>query len=139
MRFVANKLERAGAKRALLPMTPLIDVVFLLLIYFMVTSSMTPSESRLSSALQTESKSGRAADLQPQVVLVDVVDGAAVFIMGGRVMRTKRELTELLVQLPKESGVFVKVESRAPVRATAAALQACKDAGFSKVTYVPAQ
>ena len=139
MRFVANKLERAGAKRALLPMTPLIDVVFLLLIYFMVTSSITPSESRLSSALQTESKSGRAADLQPQVVLVDVVDGAAVFIMGGRVMRTKRELTELLVQLPKESGVFVKVEGRATVRATAAALQACKDAGFAKVTYVPAQ
>ena len=139
MRFVANKLERAGAKRALLPMTPLIDVVFLLLIYFMVTSSITPSESRLSSALQTESKSGRAADLQPQVVLVDVVDGAAVFIMGGRVMRTKRELTELLVQLPKESGVFVKVEGRATVRATAAALQACKDAGFSKVTYVPAR
>lgn len=137
MRFVANKLERAGAKRALLPMTPLIDVVFLLLIYFMVTSSMTPSESRLSSALQTESKSGRAADLQPQVVLVDVVDGAVVFIMGERVMRTKRELTQLLVQLPKESGVFVKVEGRAPVRATAAALQACKDAGFSRVTYVP--
>lgn len=139
MRFVANKLERAGAKRALLPMTPLIDVVFLLLIYFMVTSSITPSESRLSSALQTESKSGRAADLQPQVVLVDVLDGAAVFIMGGRIMRTKRELTELLVQLPKESGVFVKVEGRATVRATAAALQACKDAGFAKVTYVPAQ
>ena len=120
-------------------MTPLIDVVFLLLIYFMVTSSMTPSESRLSSALQAENKTGRAADLQPQVVLVDVIDGAAVFIMGERLMRTKRELTQLLVQLPKESGVFVKVEDRAPVWATAAALQACKDAGFAKVTYVPAR
>jgi biopolymer transport protein ExbD len=130
--------ERAKRRFALLPMTPMIDVVFLLLIYFMVTSSMTPSESRLTSALQAENKSGRAADLQPQIITVDLVDGQPAFIMGERLMRTKRELVELLRLLPKEGGVFVKVAGRAPVSATATALQACKDGGFAKVTYVPA-
>ena len=137
MKISLGQQERAKRRFAMLPMTPMIDVVFLLLIYFMVTSSMTPSESRLSSALQSENKSGRAADLQLQIITVDLVDGKPAFIMGERLMRSREELVDLLRLLPKEGGVFVKVAGRVPVSATAAALQACKDAGFAKVTYVP--
>ena len=138
MKITLGQNERAKRRFLLLPMTPMIDVVFLLLIYFMVTSSMTPSESRLSSALQSENKSGRAADLQLQIITVDLVDGQPAFIMGERVMRSRAELVDLLRLLPKEGGVFVKVAGQVPVSATATALQACKDAGFEKVTYVPA-
>lgn len=121
-----------------LPIASLIDVVFLLLVYFIVTSSMTPSETYLSASLRTESATGSAAaDLQPQIILVDLVDGEPAFVLGGRTLRTKLQLWNILRQLPKEGGVFVKATGRAPVSATAAALQACKDAGFSRVSYVP--
>lgn len=121
-----------------LPIASLIDVVFLLLIYFIVTSSMVPSESFLSSSLRAETRAGgHAADLQPQIVLVDMVDDEPVFVLGGRTIRTRAQLFGVLRQLPKEGGVFVKVTGRAPVSATAAALQACKDAGFRRVSFVP--
>ena len=122
-----------------LPMTSLIDCIFLLLIFFMLTSSMTVPESQLASALQADRAAGRKADLQPQVVRVEVRGGESVFIIGQRVFTDKASLTRVLAALPKEGGVFVRVTDAAPVEATAAALQACKDAGFVKVSYVPSR
>ncbi|MGE3107380.1 MAG: ExbD/TolR family protein [Phycisphaerales bacterium] len=123
-----------------LPLTSLIDVVFLLLIYFLVASSMTVGESKLTAALQVEKRAaGKAADLQPQIVIVDAApDGSALYKLGERLMRDQDALATILRSLPKESGVFVKVRNGARVEAAAAALQACKDAGFSRITYVPA-
>lgn len=123
-----------------LPLTSLIDVVFLLLIYFLVTSSMMVGESRLTAALQVEKRSaGKSADLQPQIVLVDAApDGRMLYKLGDRVMKDQESLVGILRSLPKESGVFVKVRDAASVEAGAAALQACKDAGFNRITYVPA-
>ncbi len=42
----------------------------------------------------------------------------------------------MLSELPKEAGVFLRVNDDAPVWAAAAALQACHDAGYEKLTYV---
>lgn len=120
-----------------LPMTSMIDVVFLLLIFFMVTSVMTPSESQLAAALQSERKGGRAADFQPQIISIEIFEGQPIFRIGERMLTTQDSLTSLLRGLPKESGVFVKVAGDVPVSAVAAAIQACKDAGFIKVSYVP--
>jgi len=136
MRFARITEDKRNRKRAQLPITPMIDVVFLLLIYFMVTSTITPSESRLESAIQTESKGGSGSDMQPQIVYVELRT-EPVFRVGQRVLRTKAELLAVLEQLPKGGGVFIKVDDLVPVSAAAAAMQASKDAGFTKVTYVP--
>ncbi|MBX3363460.1 MAG: biopolymer transporter ExbD [Phycisphaeraceae bacterium] len=133
------KLQRPGSTERdwRLPMTSLIDVVFLLLIYFMLTLSFSVRETDLGAALQSEQRGGAAADLQPQVVHVELLDGRTVFRVGEQVFTTREDLTRLLERLPKERGVFVRVSNLPPVSAAAAALQACKDAGFRRVTYVP--
>jgi biopolymer transport protein ExbD len=103
--------ERAGG----LPLTALIDVVFLLLVYFLVTSSLSPPESHLSSSLRADRRRGGAAtDLQPQVIHVVPMDGSAVFRIGERTARTRAELAAVLGRLPTEPGVFVRVEPGAP-------------------------
>jgi len=125
--------------RTRLPMTTMIDVVFLLLVFFMVTATMTPPESELSSALQVERQTGgRSADLTPQVVFVEAGPDGPEFVVGERRLTSADELLAVLLKLPKEGGVFVRVSNRAPVSAAAAALQASRDAGFTKVSYVPA-
>ncbi|MFG0286037.1 MAG: ExbD/TolR family protein [Phycisphaerales bacterium JB039] len=136
MKFTRDR-ERDGLAR--LPITSLIDVVFLLLIYFMVTSTLTPSESNLASALAAQQDSGgQAADFEPQIVTVDALGGEVVYLIGQRTLRTQQELTVLLRELPKEGGVFIRGMDRAPVWAIAAAKQAAIDAGFTKRSYVPA-
>ncbi len=122
-----------------LPLIALIDVVLFLLLYFMIAGSLAADEAELSSTLRSErAGGGRAADLQPQVILVDVTpDRQVVYRLGERVLKDRPALASLLRQLPKEGGVFIKANGAAPVGATAGALQACKDAGFTRITYVP--
>ena len=122
-----------------LPMTSMIDVVFLLLIFFMITATFV-RERELRSTLEADREgAGQASDLTPQVVEVELRGGEASYRIGARVMRTQAELTEILGALPKEGGVFVRVHGSAPWGAAAAALQAAQDAGFMKRTYVPAE
>jgi len=121
-----------------LPLTPLIDVVFLLLIYFMVTATITPPESRVASTLQGERGAGQQRDLRPQIVTIDVADGAVVYRLGSRVFADRNSLAAALEQLPKEGGLFVRVTDQSPWSAVAGVMQDALDAGIVKRTYVPA-
>ncbi len=139
MKIAGKHHDLLGLRSGKLPMTPMIDVVFLLLIFFMVTVSSTPAESDLSSALQQQNNNGASSDFMPQIVSVERQGDRAVYRLGGHVMHTRDELTRILRELPKASGVVVKVANDVPVDAAATALQACKDAKFEKVSYVPAK
>lgn len=61
-----------------------------------------------------------------------------VYRLGSHSLTTRGELLRLLRELPKESGVVVRVGNSVPVESAAEVLQTCKDAGFTKVSYVPA-
>ncbi len=135
MRFTPRKHKRHFRR---LELTAMIDVIFLLLIYFLVSTTYTPPESQLEPALQAEKvNAGSAADFEPQVVEVVLVEGTPAFRIGQRVLRTKDELRAVLEQLPREGGVFVKGSNLVATEWATAALQAAYDAGFIRRTYVP--
>ncbi len=120
-----------------LPMTSMIDVVFLLLIFFMVTANFSADQGRLAAALASRQPGSSEQNLQPQVVRVRWAGTAAVYELGSHRVAGRRELTALLRQLPKDPGVVIEAADDVPVAAAAAALQAAADAGFSKRSYVP--
>ena len=120
-------------------MTPMIDVIFLLLIYFFLSTVHAPPESRLSPALQAERvRGGAGADFQAQIVDVRPVEGRAAFVVGSRAVFDAPSLRRVLEALPKEGGVFVRGHEGVRTTAAVDALQAARDAGFERVTYVPA-
>jgi len=121
-----------------LQLTSMIDVIFLLLIFFMVTTTFSQPESRLSPGLREE-RTGAVSDLTPQIIDVSRENGRDAYRMGDRVYADRAALTEALRALPREPGVFVRAADSASVAAVAAALQAARDAGFDKVSYVPAE
>ncbi|RMH29817.1 MAG: hypothetical protein D6692_02850 [Planctomycetota bacterium] len=134
--FGGKKSERSRRLGAL-PLISLIDVVFLLLIYFLVTSDFSQEERRIPSALQTEGGGIRSVEFQPQIIdIVPAGDGVR-FIIGQLETGEQAALTTMLARLPREPGVAIRAEPDAPVWAIAAALQAAKDAGFEKRSYVP--
>jgi len=131
--------HRPTTSRSAVPMTPMIDVVFLLLIFFMVTSSFSEREDRLPSALAAEGRGADTQTLEPQIVRVRAAEAnSARFEVGSNIARSRSELTSVLRTLPQEPGVIVRVDDDAPIWAAAAAMQAAADAGFQKRTYVPA-
>ncbi|TVQ77962.1 MAG: biopolymer transporter ExbD [Phycisphaeraceae bacterium] len=140
MNFVPKEKRRMRSRLLRMEMTPMIDVIFLLLIYFFLTSSYTPPESSLTPALQAERiSSGAGADFQPQIVEVALVNGRPVFRLLDQVFSTQEQLQTALSALPKEPGVFIRGSGVSVAGHAVSALQAARDAGFERVTYVPAR
>ncbi len=121
-----------------LQLVSMVDMIFLLLIYFLASTSYAPPESHLAPALMAQQiAGGRAADLQPQVVEVAPVAGEPAFRIGEHVLRSSDALREVLESLPKDGGVFIKGSGNVATQWAIEAIQAARDAGFVKVTYVP--
>ncbi len=137
IRMCVPKSRHRSARLGALPLTSMIDVVFLLLIFFLVTANFAQDERKLSATLQTEGGGVRSSDLQPQIVHIRLQDGGAVFVIGDVVASDARSLEALLMNLPKEPGVAIKSDPDVPISAIAAALQAARNAGFVKRSYVP--
>lgn len=140
MRFRVKPSRRRN-DRITLNLASMIDVTFLLLIYFMVTTVLEKQEDRLSPTIQTENEdtSGESSDFQPQVVQVRRMEGEPAYQLGPSTYRQKAELQKALANLPKTAGVFIRVSNQVPVGFAVAAIQAARDAGFDQVTYVPAK
>lgn len=131
--------NRSAGRIPRLPLVALIDVVLFLLMYFMLATDLGGAESALSSALQTDASPAGSSGggLRPQIVRVEHSEGADLYRIGDRVFQDEQSLRAVLEQLAKDRGVIVRVDPQVKIESAAAALQACKDAGFVKVSYVP--
>jgi biopolymer transport protein ExbD len=140
MKLSAKKLDRK--KDFELNMTSMIDCVFLLLIFFMVTMSFIRTEKNLDSGIKVNSAAASSAsDFEPAIVRVtrSKSGGAFVFQVGERELTDFEELQQLMRQFDqKENGAHVLVSDDAPYGMAAQALQACKSANFPIVSYIPA-
>jgi len=135
------KPSRSRNDRVVINLASMIDVSFLILFYFMVGTMLEDRETRLSTALRTQSPgaAGSVGDFQTQNIEVRMVDDSPSYRLGERVMRGREDLLAALMPLPKGAGVFVRVFDDVPVGFAVTAVQVAHDAGFEQVTYVPAK
>jgi len=91
-------LEDLTNKKAELQITPLIDVVFLLLIYFMVTASLIQKEADLSFMLPAKVDTADPITL-PIEVLIEVNESGDISIEGMIFGQGSRNLDDLIGQL----------------------------------------
>ena len=126
-----------GARLGALPLTSMIDVVFLLLIFFLVTADFAKQEHKLPSALQTEGGGVRSSELQPQIIQISLFENKPVFTIGQVRCGDRASLEGVLMQLPRDAGVAIKAQPDVPIQSIATALQAARNAGFTRRSYVP--
>ena len=132
--------RRRSLDQVPLNLASMIDVTFLLLIYFMVSTVLAPDERTLETAIKREQEGASPddRDFRPQRVRVLRDAEGPLWRLGGRVIRDRAELGRVMTDLPTEAGMVVEVEGGVPVEIAVAALQAARDAGFTEVSYVPA-
>ncbi|MGJ8635738.1 MAG: ExbD/TolR family protein [Phycisphaerales bacterium] len=136
----SKRRSKRSSHLGMLPLTSMIDVVFLLLVYFLVTSNFAQPERDIASAVQTQGGGVQVSELQPQVI--DIRRGAAggvEFVIGSHSVGNKESLASVLASLPKEPGVAIRAAKDVPISAVAAAMQASQDAGFVRRSYVPGE
>jgi len=138
-----TRRSKAGSQddRVEIPLASMIDVTFLLLIYFMLTYASAMKEDHLDPSIQTapDSTSGGAGDFVPQRVVVSLVGGRPAWQVGATAADTRAELAGLLRQLRTDEPLTIEVHNGIHAEHAVAALQVAHDAGFRKVTYVAAK
>lgn len=136
---IAVRKSRRRSERIVLNLASMIDVIFLLLIYFMVTSAFARPEDRLSPTLQTQTDAATSegADFERQVLQVAARETGPAYVLNGRVIPDRAALEAELRRLNIPSGLYVQVDDGVPVGFAVAAIQSARDAGFIQVTYVP--
>ena len=136
MQFGNKKQEKSRTQT--LNMSSMIDVTFLLLIYFIVTTVFSPPEDQLTPALKVEQGSSSAeTDLEPQIVSVTSVGSQQVYQIGDQTFGDRAQLATILDRLPNDPGIIIRVDDAVTVGFAIAAVQEARDAGFERVTYVP--
>ncbi len=139
------RLSTLGLRRQVkleLSMASMIDVVFLLLIFFLVTTSFVRPEQRLRSNIKVNQKSQSqgAIDLEPAIIdiLPGEGEGTYVFRLGGVTSPDLQPIGDVLATFQnKDDGAYVRVVDSAPFDMPARAVHLCKQSGFELVTLIP--
>ncbi len=125
-------------------MTPMIDVVFLLLIYFVCTASFTPPETVLAAAIVSEPNEqgagveDTAPPLERIVVKVNSEGPATTWVVNSRATSSPDELTEVLETLAAIDArlpLVLDVTPATPVGVAIDAYDRCLRAGFQTLQF----
>ena len=93
-----NKKTISGEQKVELQIAPLIDVVFLLLIYFMVTASLIKKEGDIAFVLPANIPAEEMNEM-PVEILIEITGDGIVQVEGIRFAADDRMLDDLVTQL----------------------------------------
>ena len=123
---------RESSAMSSLSIAPLIDVVFLLLIFFLVTSRFEKQERELDLELPEASQSVPITETPSEIVVNLGVDGQ--LVIDGSV-RGLDELEKILAQAsannPLTQTVLLRSDRRAPVGSFIGVINVCKELGLN--------
>ncbi len=112
-----------------IPMTPLIDVVFLLLIFFLVATTLSEEERQLSVQLPAASEA-QPLTAKPRELVVNV-DAAGQYYLSGEQLTLKRLEDVLAVASadnPGRASVIIRADRRCLWEYVVAVMNACNKA-----------
>ncbi len=116
------------------PMAPLIDIVFLTLVFFMVTSVYSTMEAEVGITLPTAASAQIDNRSQGEIYINVRADGA--YIVNGREV-SLAEIEEILVRVATYfpgGSVIIRGDTQAALGKAVAVLDACKKADIQNVS-----
>jgi len=128
------KIKRTSAIGSL-SLTPLIDVVFLLLIFFIVSSKFAEEERELDLNLPSVTEA-LPASLQPQELVVNIDKEGRYYIDGA--FRQPEQVEQILRRAqannPLTQTVVIRADKQAEWEPVAIAMSLCKKTGINEYT-----
>jgi biopolymer transport protein ExbD len=122
---------KKGLSFAGLDMTPMIDVVFQLMIFFLVATRLEEDERRLDIVLPKASEA-QPLIAKPKETIVNI-DQEGRYFVGPRLVDAE-ELGRLLLQAaadnPAGQAVRIRADERCPVKFVTTAINLCERAGI---------
>lgn len=123
MQFLKETEEEAG-----ISLTSLIDVIFLLLIFFMVTTTIIDPSKRLDLQLPEAKAASEEAKSIP--VTIEMGDNEEIFLNGEKVEFNSLESRLLTMSQDGKKTAIVRADRRLDYGYVVAVLGICRAAGF---------
>ncbi len=120
--------------------TSMIDVVFLLLIFFLVTTTFLTPERQIKPniGVQQETAATTQSDIEPAIVDIVRDNGVPVYRLGSVVTASEKMLLQVLEKYPdKSQGAIVRLADDCDFGMAAVAIARCRRAGFQNVSLIP--
>ena len=138
MAFRTRKRKRLDPAQLRLPLVALIDVVLFLLMYFMVAGTLGAEEKEIAAALTVDKGGAQRSAMLPTILTLarEGPENLLVFRLGERSFTSQAALSEFLTSLPKDAGMVIKASNNTTVADIAAAMQAGRGAGFTRLSFV---
>jgi biopolymer transport protein ExbD len=128
-------LRRRPPDDAKIQMTPMIDMTFLLLVFFMVTSKITKEQKKLEITLPTARTAVQPDDISGRDIIN--IDGQGRLYAGDRPLEMtelKRYLKQRLIDYPPLK-ISVRADARTPAKQIKEVMRAAAEAGAVEVIF----
>jgi biopolymer transport protein ExbD len=126
---MAVNLKKGMASQAL-TMTPLIDVVFLLLIFFLVATRFEEADRQLDVTLPS-AEQAKPDVLRPNDLMVDMNDSGTCFVEGREVDFATLEnvIRDRVASNPSTQAVKIRADKRVTLQGVVTVMNLCKRYG----------
>ena len=127
--LIKAKREEAGVS---VEMMPLIDMVFLLLIFFLVATTFHQEEREMQIALPAAASAGPISASLREIIVNVTVEGR--IVVGGRTMQPEdlRAIVSEAVQTNSNQKVTIRGDRATSYANVVAVLDICKSAGIQE-------
>ena len=106
------KFKRRIQEEPSINLTPLIDVVFLLLIFFMVSTVFVDFRRQMDIALPSSKKS--VPDAAPKPIKLEITFDKQIFLNGKKIYLDRLEQTLLKIDLSKKKAAIIRADKHLP-------------------------
>ncbi|MEM9227755.1 MAG: biopolymer transporter ExbD [Verrucomicrobiota bacterium] len=118
------------------PMAPMIDMVFLLLVFFMCAGTLVQASKSQEVELPESTQSQIPEQPGERITLTIYPDGS---LYLGLIETTHAELPMRLSALTQETPVLIRADKATPYRELEPLMQLCRDAGFGHLQFATFQ
>ncbi len=127
---MAVKLKKGTALGAL-SITPLIDVVFLLLIFFLVATRFAQEDREMDVVLPAASEA-KPLTVKPREVFVNIDQNGNLFVGGKRMAESEleQELLRASANNPLNQSVVIRADRRVQLQHAVIVMNLCNKAGI---------
>lgn len=124
-------LEPSGKRKRELDLTPLINIIFLILIFFMLTAAIAPNEDTLISPVASDVE---AAITNSDDVVVTIDAAAAVFLDGQQIPKSQLEKALAdIARVEPSSQLAIKADSALDANVLIELMVLAKEVGIESV------
>lgn len=128
------QLHDPGKRELTINLTPLIDVVFLLLIFFMVSTSFT-RETQIE--LELPKATGAPLDLTPEMIEISVDTSGNFYVNQQPLINSQLETVQKAILAVSDGDttlpLIISADAKAPYQAVITAMDAAGKEGFTNI------